>query len=173
MPLKRIDPMKSPGFLVLDGYCDEIIPESFLFVRPMGTDALFTVSAIVASNKEIKEITGKVILVDYISDGYMSVKPAKVAQKSFRHCSPFDGKGLRASESIIALTGQFLEKVVEGDGHISYIIDTIFPMTGHFDFYDKEPGKKGDWLEFEMQMEVMFNKVLSVEEWTRLNPDRT
>jgi hypothetical protein len=164
--------MNVPGFLVLDGYCDEIMPEAFLFVRPMGTDALFTVSAIVADNEEIKEITGKVILVDYISDSYMSVKPAKVAQKSFRHCNPFDGKKFWGSESMIALTGKLLEKVVRDDGDVSYVIDTIFPMVGHFDFYGKEPGKIGDWLEFEMLMEVMFDEVLSVEEWTRLHPDQ-
>jgi hypothetical protein len=142
--------MKVPGFLVLDGSYDETIFGGFLFVRPMGTNALFTVSAIVAGDEEINAITGKVILVDYISDGCMSVNPAKVAQKSFRHRDPFDGKGLRGSESPIALTGQFIEKVVRDDGDISYIIDTIFPMAGHFDFYDKEPGEKGDWLEFEM-----------------------
>jgi hypothetical protein len=103
----------------------------------------------------------------------MSVTPAKSTQKSFRHRYPFGGESLRYSESPIALTGQFLEKVVGIDGDISYVIDTIFPMTGHFDFHGKEPGAIGDWLEFEMQMEVMFDEVISLEEWIRTNPDQT
>jgi hypothetical protein len=96
-----------------------------------------------------------------------------VAQKSFHLCDPLDGKRLRGSESTIVLTGQFLEKVIRDDGDVSYIIDTIFLLKGHFDFYVKEPEKKGEWLELEMQMQVLFDEVLSVEEWIRLNPDQT
>jgi hypothetical protein len=165
--------MEAPGFLVLDGFCEKTTYESFLLVRPMGTEATFTVGVIVSGNDEIKEIIGKVILVNYISDGYMTVRPAKVPQKSFRHCRPFDGKGFWGTESVIALTGQLLEKVIRDDGDVSYVIDTIFPMKGHFNFYDNEPGEIGDWLEFEMQMDIHFDEALSVEEWIRLNPDMT
>jgi hypothetical protein len=163
--------MKYIGFLVLDGHYDDMTCESFLYVRPMGTDALFTVGAIVAGFNEIESVRTKVILVDYMSAGYLSVKPALTAQKSFRHYNKFSGKHLEESASLITLTGQLTEKLIQEDGSIVYTFDSVFPLQGLFNIDQQKPVKAGDWLELELQLDVLFNESLTINDWAQLNPD--
>jgi hypothetical protein len=168
---KEVNTMEYPGFLVLDGYYDDMACESFLYVRPMGTDTLFTVGAIVAGFNEIESVKTKVILVDYMSAGYLSVKPALTAQKSFRHYNRFSGKHLEESASLVTLTGQLTEKLIQKDGSIVYTIDSVFPLRGLFNIDKQKSVKTGDWLELELQLDVLFNKSLTINDWAQLNPD--
>jgi hypothetical protein len=165
--------MKDPGFLVLDGGYEEQTDQTLLYVRPMGTDAYFTVSAITHSQSIVDRIKGKVIIVNYICDNDGTVKPSMTKEKKFHLPNPlFKNKGLGMAESFIQLTGQYIEKLTNDEGRDLFVIDTVFPLTFGFTCGHGEPGKLGDWIELELTLSISFDEVVTIDEWIRFNPDK-
>jgi hypothetical protein len=74
------------------------------------------------------------------------------------------------SESLIFLTAQLMKKIIEDSGEILYCFDAIFPLPLASNFEGKSPGSIGDWLELEITLRVLFDNVVTKDDWLRLNP---
>jgi hypothetical protein len=163
--------MITTGFLVLGGSYEDITSDSFLYVRPTGTDVTFTVRSVLGGDEELDSIIGKVIITNYITESYVSAIISQVEEKTFRLYDPFDGKSCRVSESLIILTAQLTSKIVQDSGGMLYCFDAIFPLALASNFEGKAPGNIGDWLELEITLDVIFDDVLTKDDWLRLNPE--
>jgi hypothetical protein len=162
---------KDLGFFVISGWYYEPAAEAYLFVRPMGTEVCFTVYSTIPNQEQFDSLLGNVIVTDYITDDYSTIKTSSIKERTLRFEDPTDGKRLYRWASIVILTGKYVKKLVDKkDGYETYVIDTVFPFIFNNSYGEVEPAKIGDWIELRLNMNIIYDKVLSLEQWLHLYP---